>query len=258
MLSKNQIKHIHSLRLRKFREESGRFTAEGNKLVMDLLESRFRISGIYALREWIDANSYAINRKNVPVFEINSAEMDRISQLSTPSPVFAVFEIPTPVAPPAGIDLGWSLALDDIRDPGNMGTIIRIADWFGVEVVLCSETCVDLYNPKVVQATMGSIARVKVIYCNLRNVLKEYVKSGEGQIYGAFLEGNSIYNDDLIKPGIVLIGNESRGISCELEQLVTRKIFIPSYGDAKGGKAESLNASVAAAIICAEFRRKMI
>jgi TrmH family RNA methyltransferase len=149
-----------------------------------------------------------------------------------------------------------NLALDDIRDPGNMGTIIRIADWFGISTIWCSENCVDLYNPKVVQATMGSIARVQVNYCNLYERLKMIRNNGSGQVYGASLSGESIYNIDPPVNSTVLIGNESRGISVVLEPFISRKICIPSYGNSTNGKAESLNASVATAIIVAEFCRK--
>ena len=225
-----------------------------------MIGSPYKIAGIYAVNEWIVTNHSIVTQKNIPIFETTHAEMQRISSLTTPSPLLAVIEIPACNASAFSTrvkGLGLELALDDIRDPGNMGTIIRIADWFGISVIWCSENCVDIYNPKVVQATMGSIARVEVVYGNLKEILKEFKKSGDGQVYGAYLEGDSIYNDELIKPGIVVIGNESRGISQELEPFVTRKIFIPSYGGAAGSKAESLNASVATAIICAEFRRKM-
>jgi TrmH family RNA methyltransferase len=256
MLSQNQIRHIVSLKSRKFRDEYRQFIAEGNKLVADLIDSPFRVSGIYASAGWIVGNIKTLQDKKIPAFETTPREMERISALSTPSPVLAILEIPQ--MPTADCRLPTAdllLALDDIRDPGNMGTILRIADWFGIDQVVCSETCVELFNPKVVQATMGSIARVKVFYTGLEQFLE-----GAGDkvpVYGAFLEGESLYETELTRNGVILIGNESKGISHELEKRVTRKIFIPSYGDSPHGKAESLNASVAAAVICAEFRRKI-
>jgi TrmH family RNA methyltransferase len=250
MLSQNQIKHITALKSKKFREEFRQFIAEGHKLVSDLLESSYSISGIYASAGWIVENLKSIQDKKIPAFETTPREMERISSLSTPSPVLALLEIPHQQT--GDWRLGTAdllLALDDIRDPGNMGTIIRIADWFGIETIICSGSCVDLYNPKVVQATMGSIARVRVFYEDLEKYLAEI--KGPTQIYGAFLEGENLYTAPLSAGGIILIGNEAHGISPGLERFVTRKISIPSYG-----KAESLNASVATAVICAEFRRR--
>jgi len=272
MLSQNQIKHISALRVKKYREEYDQFIAEGHKLVMDLIHSDFTIAGLYASADWIIANLPLTGEKKIPVFETLPREMDRISALSTPSPVLAVVKIPDdkfsnpqiPKSPNPQILKSPNphipelfLALDDIRDPGNLGTIIRIADWFGLSAVYCSENCVDIFNPKVVQATMGSIARVKVHRCNLAETFADIAKSGIGlPVYGALLEGESIFSQTLGPNGIILIGNESRGISQELIPFITQKIFIPSFGTSELGKAESLNASVATAILCAEFRRK--
>lgn len=256
MLSQNQLKHISALKVKKYREEFSQFIAEGHKLVMDLINSEFSISGIYASADWIVTNLSVIREKDIPVFETLPREMERISALSTPSPVLAVVKIPAEQSSHPQIPKLY-LALDDIRDPGNLGTIIRIADWFGMATVLCSENCVDLYNPKVVQATMGSIARVSVIRCNLAETLATLSESSGGfPVYGALLEGESIFSQTLTNHGIILIGNESRGISPELIPFITQKIFIPSFGSSELGKAESLNASIATAIICAEFRKK--
>ena len=279
MLSQNQIKHITALKVKKYREEFRQFIAEGHKLVMELISSEFTIAGIYASANWIGTYLPHILEKNIPVFETSPREMDRISALVTPSPVLALVNIPSDKLTKSSLIEYIStsahqhinsliLALDDIRDPGNLGTIIRIADWFGIKTVLCSESCVDLYNPKVVQATMGSIARVMVITCNLAETLSTLTGSftpsgsmnpdGVFPVYGAFLEGTSLFSQNLTDHGIILIGNESRGISPELEPFVTKKIFIPSFGNSFSGKAESLNASTATAIICAEFRRKQL
>jgi len=266
MLSNKQIKQITALKFKKYREESGQFTAEGHKLVLDLIHSEFIIPEIYANSAWIFDNREEVEEKGIPLFEISPYEMERISALSNPSPVLAVVKMrePDPAAlryqalinsPTYQLTRSLSLALDDIRDPGNLGTIIRLADWFGINTVFCSLSSVDLYNPKVVQATMGSIARVKVIYTELENLLKEV--SGEMPVYGALLEGENLYNQNLTSHGLLLIGNESRGISNRLLPFITRKISIPFYGRMDQGKAESLNASMAASIICAEFRRQM-
>jgi RNA methyltransferase, TrmH family len=265
MLSQSQVKHISSLKVKKFREEYNQFIAEGHKLVMDLAGSDYKIAGIYASAGWIVANLALVREKNIPVFETLPREMERISALSTPSQVLAVVGIPRSLAPPAlGMGRGEDLilALDDIRDPGNLGTIIRVADWFGIDTVLCSENCADIYNPKVVQATMGSITRVKVVNCNLVEFLStpsgSTTPSGYSKgipVYGTFLEGEPVFSQKLSDHGIIVIGNESRGISPELVPFITHKLFIPSFGSSAAGKAESLNASIATAIICSEFRR---
>lgn len=267
MLSQSQIKHITALKIKKFRAEYRQFVAEGSKLVMDILCSDYVIAGIYASGDWILAHIHQVRAKNIPVYETLPREMDRISGLSTPSQVLAVVNMPPAGSAPFGEAPGEGLiiALDNIRDPGNLGTIIRIADWFGIGIVICSESCVDIYNPKVVQATMGSIARVATISCNLENTIATLsgllTPPGAGRavpVYGAFLEGDSIYSLPPCETGIIVIGNESHGISPGLEPYITRRIFIPSYASDVSGSAESLNASVAAAIICAEFRRKQI
>jgi len=258
MLSQNQIKHIVSLKARKEREASGHFIAEGHKLVAELVKSSFVVKEVYASAGWIVDHLPLMREKRIAAYETLPREMDRISGLSTPSPVLAVVEIPRvsdpDTAPQYGVS-GLTLMLDDIRDPGNMGTIVRIADWFGIAAVVCSESSVELYNPKVVQATMGSIARVPVVYRELKRELE--LQQGRIPVYGAFLEGESLYAGPLTEPAILLIGNESRGISKELEPFVTRRVFIPAYGTHPMGKAESLNASIATAVICAEFRRQI-
>jgi len=259
MLTQNQIKHIRSLRAKKFREEFSQFAVEGNKLVNDLIDSSFRITGIFASADWIVNNLSHARKKGIPVYETLPHEMDRITNLSTPGPVLAVVEIPspTPYSFPTGEGLkkeSLYLALDDIRDPGNLGTIVRVADWFGIGTIVCSPACVDLFNPKVVQATMGSIARVQVYYSDLESFLAGL--TGDVPVYGAYLEGENLYEKTLTGGGIILIGNESKGISTVLERFVTQKLHIPSSGLSGSGKAESLNASIATAIICSEFRRQ--
>jgi RNA methyltransferase, TrmH family len=255
LLSNNQVKHIQSLKQKKFREIHRQFLAEGSKLVLAILESPCKIIAVYALADWLKRNEKNLLSKKISFTEISEVEMERITALSSPSQVLAIAEIPeTPILPvPAFHNL--VLLLDDIKDPGNLGTIIRIADWFGIESIICSENTVDLYNPKVIQATMGSVARVSVHYLNL----PEYLSSLDPaiKIYGTFPEGENIYSIQLDPDGIILIGSESFGISPEVALKVTNRISIPYYSnDAGRDHAESLNASIATAIICSEFRRR--
>ena len=255
MLSGKQVKHIHSLKLKKFREIHRQFLAEGSKLVMEIIDSPYKIVVVYALSSWLQRHEKILLAKKIPYTGISEGEMGKITTLSSPSPVLAIAEIP--VAPilsvPAIDDL--VLVLDDIKDPGNLGTIIRIADWFGIGSVICSENTVDLYNPKVIQATMGSVARVRVIYLSLPGFLSSVDPAVK--IYGAFPDGEDIYSIPLDPKGIIIIGSESNGISPEVNSKITGRISIPSYSPDNGRThAESLNASIAAAIICSEFRRR--
>lgn len=255
MLSANQVKHIHSLKQKKFREIHRQFVAEGSKLVLEILNSPYRVIAVYALPGWLQPNEKLLQSKKIPFTEITGKEMERITALASPGPVLAVAEIPENTGLSDDIFDDLVIALDNISDPGNLGTIIRIADWFGIRNVVCSENTVDLYNPKVIQATMGSVARVKVNYCNLPRFLSS-VKPGI-KIYGAFMEGRNIYSEALVQQGILVIGSESGGISPEVTARITDRISIPFYTATRGQThAESLNASVATAIICSEFRRR--
>jgi TrmH family RNA methyltransferase len=255
MLSVKQIKHIHSLKLKKFREIHRQFLVEGAKLTLEILESRYNVIAVYALAGWLQRNENILRVKNIPFTEISEGEMERITALSSPSPVLAIAEIPAAMIPIATVADDLVLLLDTIKDPGNLGTIIRIADWFGIGSVICSENTVDLYNPKVIQATMGSVARVSVNYFSL----PEFLASVDPaiKIYGTFPEGEDIYTTQLDQKGIIIIGSESNGISPELIPVITHKISVPAWSPAGGlNHAESLNASIAAAIICSEFRRR--
>jgi TrmH family RNA methyltransferase len=258
MLSANQIKSINALKLKKNREDRRQFIAEGSKLVIDLLHSDHKVQEILATSEWIDLNHAILLRSKVIYRSVTEKEIARITALNTPGPVLAVVEIPSITIQPDSFSDKLILALDDIRDPGNLGTIIRIADWFGIDAVICSETTVDLYNPKVVQATMGSIARVRVYYTDLAGFISQLPENIK--IYGAFLKGDIIYTKELSDKGVIIIGNESNGISAGLEKFVTDRLFIPpcKSGNERDDHAESLNASVAAAIICSEFRRRIL
>src|ERR1039457_4807848 len=207
MLSKNRIKYINSLKIKKFREIRYPFIGEGAKMVSELINSFYHISGIYATNDWITSNEQLISSKNINITEVLASELSRITALNTPGPVMAVVDIPEEHHIFSGLSEGLTLFLDEIKDPGNLGTIIRIADWFGISYVICSQTTVDLYNPKTIQATMGSVARVRVIYTDLVNAL-----SGIGpgtKIYGTFLDGANIYSQELTDNGIIIIGSES-------------------------------------------------
>lgn len=239
MLGKTKIKYIQSLGQKKFRNEEGLFIAEGPKLIKELLlEIPGSVVDVFAAGEWIDENRKILSE--VPVTEITAAELEKISQLSTANNVLAVLRQFRTINPPATKGV-VTLVLDDIQDPGNLGTIIRIADWFGLKQVVCSHHSADVYNPKVVQATMGSIARVAVFYTDLDKWL---TNEKDVRIYAAVLEGRDIKTMKTIEEGIIIIGNESKGISKEILQMANVKISI-----ARKGKAESLNAAVATGII---------
>jgi TrmH family RNA methyltransferase len=258
MLSRNQVKYINSLKLKKQREIQKQFIAEGSKMVLDLLDSDHKVCEIFATREWIDLHTSLIHSKKILPTTVTEEELSRITALTTYSPVLSIVSIPETVFESGSFNGKLILALDEIRDPGNLGTIIRISDWFGINAVICSEATVDLYNPKVVQATMGSIARVPVHYMNLMGLLSGLPESLK--IYGSFLEGENIYAKDLHNEGVIIIGNESKGISASIAKFVTDKLHIPSFsaGGGSATHAESLNASVATAILCSEFKRRII
>lgn len=255
MLSKSQISFINSLKQKKYREEHQLFIAEGAKIVPELLNSTIVVKQVYATSEFL-RNTKIPN--TVERFEIKENELERISSLTKANEVLAVCEVPKYELNSEDLKGKLTLVLDDIKDPGNLGTIIRIADWFGIENILCSSETVDAFNSKVVQATMGSIARIKVHYTSLTEFVKFQISDFKLPVYGAILEGKNIYNEKLSSEGLIVIGNESRGISEEVQKLITDKISIPSFSHYKsgGGEAESLNAAIAASIICSEFRRR--
>src|SRR5690348_6928997 len=221
MLSKAQIKLIRSLQLKKYREEEGLFIAEGKKIVEELIDSDITIEHIYALEEYVASLS-----SSVPYTKISKEELEKISALTTPQGILAVCRIPETVKAQPDFKKELVLALDNIKDPGNLGTIIRVADWFGIGHIYCSEECVDIYNPKVVQATMGSIARVQVRYVNLLNKLSGI---GEGiPVFGALLNSKNIYKEKINTNGVIVIGSESIGISKEVQKYITNPVSIPS------------------------------
>jgi TrmH family RNA methyltransferase len=248
MISNNDIKRIKALQQRKFRDESGMFIVEGEKMVEELLQSGWKVDGVY--------------RRD----EIGEDVMKRISALANPSPILAVAHKPEDayVDDPSELEGlldegGLFLALDTIRDPGNLGTILRIADWFGIKAVFAAKDTVDVFNPKVVQSTMGAVFRVKLHYVDLPSVSKLVLSLG-GNVYGTFLDGRNIYDcsleTGLSSPVVIVIGNESEGISAEMAKVVSDRLYIPPYpADSPG--SESLNAAIATAITVAEFRRRI-
>lgn len=238
MLSKNQIKLIMRLKQKKYRLQHGFFVVEGIKTIQELLQSKLTLQALYTTETFnIDAKDEIL---------ISDAELKRISFLTTPNKALAVFKIPVPKSVNTS---GLIVALDAIRDPGNLGTIIRLCDWFGITDLVCSKETVDCFNPKVIQATMGSITRVNINYVDLVDFLNEVNLS----VFGAFMEGENVYNKQLPKVGVLVMGNEANGISKEVEAIINEKISIPRFGDIQA--TESLNVATATAILLSEFRR---
>ncbi len=252
MLTKNKIKHVQSLKRSKFRKEYNEFVVEGEKIVSELIASDHKVKSVFALDSWIQNNQDLIERNQLKTERISTKELERISFLKMPNKALAVVESPSYNLKECCTFDDLTIVLDTIQDPGNLGAIIRTADWYGIKNIVCSHETVDVYNPKVVQSTMGSILRVKVHYTDLKDFFNNLVPKNL-EVYGALLEGNNLYEEKLITNSILVIGNESKGISSNIEQYLTSKLRIPSV---KNSKVESLNASVAAAILCAEFRRK--
>jgi TrmH family RNA methyltransferase len=244
-ISKQEKKHINSLAVKKYRDRERLFVVEGEKSVLEFLSSSFKVRKVYYTYEC------DFSDKHFDANKITAAEMQQISNLKTASPVLAVVEIPSveTVTIPRNELI---LALDDVQDPGNLGTIIRLADWFGINCIVCSLLTADAYGPKTVQATMGSLTRINIVYTDLYSFLKPV--SEENPIYGTFLDGENIYTTNLSENGIIIMGNEGKGISQKIAGLVSRKLLIPAFAR---NAAESLNVAVATAIICSEFKRRI-
>lgn len=250
-ISKNQIKFIRQLEQKKYRRREGLFVAEGTKVVGDLL-THYQPHAIFATAEWL-SNNLSSTFTSSSFYEVTDDELGRVSFLQHPQQVLALFPIPENQSFNSTTAVSsLTLALDGIQDPGNLGTIIRIADWFGIEHIICSEDTVDAWNPKVVQATMGSIARVNILYNNLSGFLDTLPTNFP--IYGTLLDGDNIYTQPLTPHGLIVMGNEGNGISPEIRRRVNRRLLIPSYR--QDDTAESLNVAIATAITCAEFRRR--
>jgi len=240
MVSKSQIKLITSLAQKKYRYKNGLFVAEGFKTINELINSKFKLNRLFTLEEdfGIEANK---------IQKVDERELKKISFLKTPQTALALFEIPQQEK--MNKAESFTLALDGVRDPGNLGTIIRLCDWFGIQNLVCSSDSVDCFNPKVVQATMGSLSRLNISYVDLKNYLKE----AKVPVYGAFMEGENIYRSEISKNAILVMGNEANGISAEIEELITEKVSIPRFGELQ--ETESLNVATATAILLSEFKR---
>jgi len=250
MISKNQFKFVRQLEQKKYRRREGLFVAEGTKVVGDLMQhSQPRM--LFATSEYLDASPQLL-QMGYEAVRITDDELRRLSFLQHPQQVLALFPLPSPSHSLTPSPSHLSIALDGVQDPGNLGTIIRLADWFGIESIYCSEDTVDAWNPKVVQATMGSIARVNIIYMNLPEMLDNL--PADFPVYGTFLDGENIYQQPLSENGLIIMGNEGNGISEAVRSRITHRLLIPSFR--QDDTAESLNVAIATAITCSEFRRK--
>lgn len=255
MISKNKIKYLHSLKTKKFRDAEDVFVAEGPKVVGDIF-SRYKsnLMLLVGTTEWLKDEGRSIaSVANCEIIEVTEDELTKASFLCHPQQVLAVFKTLDSHVDTNLLTSKLTIVLDGVQDPGNLGTIIRIADWFGIENVICSADTADAYNPKVVQATMGSIARVNVTYMNLSVLFDSLPK--DFPIYGTLLEGDNIYNQELTEVGLIVMGNEGKGISPAIRNLVNRALRIPNYPEGRA-TADSLNVAIATAIVCAEFRRR--
>jgi len=253
MLSKNKIKLIQSLNRKKNRDESGVFLVEGNKMVEEAIRSGFKIELLVCTSEFGNQHP-EINIRVKELIETDSESISRASLLQNPQDALAIVCQPGNIYPETNLKNSLCLALDFIQDPGNLGTILRIADWYGINNLVCSENTVDVFNPKVVQASMGAIFRIKVEIMELSGFIKNAAENGI-PVYGTFLEGKNIYQQTLSPNGIIVLGNEGNGISDPISRLVTQKLLIPCFSSNEN-KPESLNVAIAAAICCSEFRRR--
>ena len=252
MLSKAKIKLIQSLDQKKKRREERLFVAEGPKVVGDLMPY-FSCRLLIAEASWLALHPEV---SATEIIEVTNEELRKASFLKAPQEVLALFELPTYSTPHDVVKKELCLALDDVQDPGNLGTIIRVADWFGIRHIFCSIGTTDAFSPNTIQATMGAISRVQIHYVDLYNFLRlTRIESSSTPIYGTFLEGKNIYKEALSPNGVIIMGNEGNGISSKVEEMVTNKLFIPNYPEGCA-TSESLNVAIATAITCAEFRRR--
>ena len=244
MVTKNQKKLIRSLKQKKNRITHGLFVAEGIKVINEFLNASIVLDQLFVIKE---QRSLFTKASDSCICYVTSSELSQLSFLTSPQKAIAIFKIPQPTNKLQ--NKGFILALDTVNDPGNLGTIIRLCDWFGIENIVCSENTVDCYNPKVVQSTMGSLTRVSIKYTNI----KTYIQNTNLPVLGTFMEGKNIYKTELPKEGIIIMGNEANGISEEIKHLITKKITIPRFGETQ--QTESLNVATATAIILSEFKR---
>lgn len=248
MISKATIKKIHALDMRKFRRNERLFVAEGPKLVDELCATMKPVY-IAALPEWISENAKIVSGTEYDI--VTPDELQRASLQKNPQQVIALFPIPEHRFCTEQLKNELVLMLDGVQDPGNLGTIARIADWFGIRNIFCSAETADIYNPKAVQATMGALARVKFHYTDLIQLLSQY----DGPVYGTFLDGENIYGQELSENGIIVMGNEGKGISQGVSEMINRRLYIPNYPIGTQ-TTESLNVAIATSIVCSEFRRR--
>ena len=253
MLSKQVTKIVQNLEKKKFREKYNLFKVEGNKLVLELINANLRIDSIFASPSWISTHQEEL--KDLKYTEVTQQEMHTISNFQSLPEVVALAEIPQYDFDEANIKDTLSIALNGIQDPGNLGTILRVADWFGIQHILCDKDCAGIYNPKCVQASMGAIFRVKTYYVDLAQTIKS-VKSESFPVFGTFLDGTNIYASQLNSQGLIVMGNEGKGISSEIEQLTDTRLTIPSFAHSERS-TESLNVGVATGIILSEFKRRI-
>jgi TrmH family RNA methyltransferase len=252
MLSKNKQKFILSLNRKKIREQNELFVAEGHKLVSDLLSAQCNTSTLIGTEQWL-SNNKALIPNGCEVIEVNHTEIKKVSALKSPPDVIALFKQKQIKLDLNELSNELCIFLDEVQDPGNLGTIVRLADWFGIKNIICSKDCADIYNPKTIQSTMGAISRVNIHYVETSSFLDSYAQL-ELPIYGTFLDGDNLYERSLSSKGLIIMGNEGKGISKEVEKFVNQRLYIPPF-PADASTSESLNVSVATAIICAEFRR---
>lgn len=251
MISKNQIKQVKALHLKKFRDEQALFIAEGIKIVNEIISTRPEIiKDLYVTEGYLKGNSNVLHKPKLKYTTISEEDLKKISTLSQPNNILAVCHYFSNTKPVTEFSKNFSFYLDDIRDPGNLGTILRLADWYGISEIFCSVQSTDVYNPKTIQSAMGSFLRVKLHYCDL----KELLAGKKNPVYGAVLNGENIYKAKL-QSGLIIIGNEANGISEENFKYITDKITIPS---AENSSTESLNAAMATAVICSEFFRRSL
>lgn len=248
MLTKNDIKLIRSLQNTKDRKREGLFVCEGNKGVIELLNTKLSVNGLYATTKWMNRYTELLPENAIPE-TVSATQMEQMSGLTTAPGILAVAQIPNKTIGIHESEHNLVIVLDDIHDPGNLGTIIRTADWYGINNIVCSHDTVDIWNQKTIQSTMGSIFRMNVVEADIT----EYLSVPDVPVYGALMSGNNIYNEQLSKNGIIVIGSESHGIKPDILPFINRPIHIPR---GKGSQTESLNASIAAAIIMSEFSRR--
>ncbi len=251
MLTNNKIKLIKSLDRKVNRTQNGVFIVEGEKMVDELLNSSFIVDEIFCLTDYAEPRQAILSKHNVSV--IDTGQLNKISHLKTPNKTLALVKTANQNFDAAILKNQLCIALDNIQDPGNLGTIIRTASWFGISSILCSQNTVDVYNPKVVQSTMGALFNVNVFYVDLYNQLNKLKTLGL-PVYATSLTGNNVYNCNLTANGIIVMGNESGGVNSGIQNIVNQNLFIPKYSNAQN--TESLNVSMATALICAEFRRR--